>query len=206
MSETTPVELVRPNFRAAFDPAQHLESVPTGGKVIGLYFRDVIDALLGAAPTNPRLAELVAVPYKPFRRYSISDWLELLALAAAEAHPDVPLREGLRRIGRSAYEAFIATMLGRTIFGIAGRDIDAAFKLGPKGFAAAYGGTNGGVRAEQPAPHTWHYTFRSYPAYLDTYVIGVMEGVVAHFGKAAKFRHTPGIFFDGVIEMVWSEP
>ena len=53
---------------------------------------------------------------------SLTEHLEALVKTAELLHPDADLREGLRRVGQTAYPTFVQTMLGRVLFGVLGSD------------------------------------------------------------------------------------
>lgn len=189
-----------PSFDEPFDPQAHLDGCPNQVKSVGLFFNDVLSSLRGSKPRSPRLQQLAAKRYVAFLKYPQREFLELVSLVAAEVHPHVALGEAIRRIGRSNYTTFVDTMLGRTIFGVAGRDVHSILHLGPRALMAVMTDSDGLVTAERNN-HIWRYTFSNYPAFIDTYCVGVLEGVLDHCGVRGTVRVTPEILFDGVVEI-----
>ena len=103
---------------------ERVRLVPPTATVKGMFLeRPIAEAqrLCGRRP--------VPGEYVPFRDYPITEHIRVLAACAAAAWPDVPLREGIRRLGRGAFLTFLESLAGRVVFAAAGRNFDAALGL-----------------------------------------------------------------------------
>src|SRR5262249_11745703 len=105
-----------PSLRAPLDAAAHIAAAPEWGSVKGLFFQDLVNVASAHGTVKSRQR------YLPFLDYPLREYMDLLVACAGIVHPREPLRSGLRRLGRLAYPTFSKTLIGRAIFGVAGRD------------------------------------------------------------------------------------
>lgn len=101
-----------------------LKSVPEGASVKGVIINAVTDQLVVKEDDAHRL----------FNNYPMADYIRRCIEVAQTRWPDVPVREGLRRLGHGHYSAFTSTAIGRVVFGVLGRRMDRVFRASPKGY------------------------------------------------------------------------
>ena len=110
-----------------------------------------------------------------------------LAVAAARVlYPRYSVGEGLRRLGQTTFDAVLGTHIGRALFGVLGRDLDRILLMGPRAFKLML--NVGQVHAEKTAPRTFTFRAAGLPAFLETYQVGVLEGVLRHCGEHGRVR------------------
>jgi uncharacterized protein (TIGR02265 family) len=180
------VELRSPRFNAPVDLDEHIRRVPSGATIKGMFFLELQRIAEEAAlwPTVVRAAGLHEKRYFAFRDYSLVDMLRLTLASAAHVHSRVPLGEGLRRLGQGAFEVVMGSQIGRAIFGVLGREVEPLFLRGPKAFKLLLG--VGEVTSEKIAHRTFRFHARNLPGFLETYQVGVVEGVLRHCGEKAR--------------------
>ena len=139
--------------------------------------------------------------YQPFLSYPHADFIRLAVAAASALHPSVPLGEGLRRIGQSAYDALLPSLAGKILFGVLGVDFEQVLTHGPKGYALAV--TFGSVEFERLGPGHARYTYRAMPALLDTYHVGVIEGAMRHCKVEGEVLVATTDLANAVFDITW---
>lgn len=174
----TPEELsfAPPRFERPVDLARHLAELPKEAACKGLFFADPIQRMRKVAPAHPLFAEgkVGSRRYVPFLNYPYADFLTLLTEAAKVVHPGVPTGEGLRRLGRAGYEALLESQVGKVLFGVFGRSFEHVVRMGARGWSVSV--TFGQVRVEELGPRHVRYHFTDFPAFLETYQVGIVEG------------------------------
>lgn len=116
--------------------------------------------------------------YTAFLDYSYGDFIRLVAAGAPLAFPELPVAEAIRKLGQAAYPMTFETHVGRMLFGILGGDVTSVLRHGPKGYSLF--ASFGTVRAEVLGDRHMRYTYRDFPALLESYQVGVVEGAVMH--------------------------
>ncbi|MDQ3033478.1 MAG: DUF2378 family protein [Myxococcota bacterium] len=166
-----------PRFDRAIPLEEHVRLLPEGAACKGLFFNDPIERLRKVAPGHPLLVGGIAGRrYVPFFDYPYSDFMRLLAGTAQAVYPNVPLGEGLRRLGRAGYEALLQSHVGKVIFGVFGSSFGDVVKTGARGYAVSI--NFGKVEVEVVGPQHVRYRFERLPAFLETYQVGIVEGAM----------------------------
>jgi uncharacterized protein (TIGR02265 family) len=104
---------VEPPWANPLDAARVLQQIPTGATIAGMFFL----ALLEGAQRRQVELPFPRERYLPFGFYPISEFAPLLVAAAERFYPELPLRQGLRRIGTSGPVAFLGSTLGKVTLG-----------------------------------------------------------------------------------------
>jgi uncharacterized protein (TIGR02265 family) len=207
MSAPSPrsVDLVfrRPRFDRPIAVEDQIRLLPAGATCKGLFFNDPIQRLKKISPSHPLLApgEIAARRYVTFFDYSYADFMRLLATSAQAVYPSAPLGEGLRRLGRTGYEALMQSQVGKVVFGVLGRDFESVVRTGVRGWVISV--NFGKVELEVIDRRQMRYHFRDFPAFLESYQVGVVEGamgVCGIEGEVLVHLHDPG---NGVFEIRW---
>jgi serine/threonine-protein kinase len=177
-----------PDFAAPVDLDAHLELLPPGATGKGMFFSRLL-AIGAAARPASELCAAAGVPerrYIPFRDYPMRDYLRLEVAVAAAVHPAVPLGEGLRRLGWAALDSLLASHVGKTLFGIFGRDVERLLLSAPKAYELTL--SFGKVTAEKMTGGKFLLHAHGLPAFLETYQVGVFEGVLRHCRAPGRVR------------------
>jgi uncharacterized protein (TIGR02265 family) len=126
----------------------------------------------------------VATPgsYRDFGDYPLSLAAEILLDGASRLYPDEPRQVGLRRMGWIVYPTLLSTMVGRVVFGSLGSDLQAALSRASRGFEISI--SQGSCTVLQLAERKARLAVRSFPLHADSFVPGIFEGALAHYGHA----------------------
>jgi uncharacterized protein (TIGR02265 family) len=186
-----PTALLRlrdPDFSAPVDVDGHLRLLPPDATCKGIFFIDLIR--LGAtAISPPELFHLAGVNerrYVAFRDYPLGENLRLTVAVAHAVYPALPVGEGLRRIGQTAFDTVSTSLVGKTLFGVFGRDVEALLLTAPRAYRLFL--HCGEITAEKTTPGTLRFHARDFPGFLETYQVGVIEGVMRHCGAEGRLR------------------
>ncbi|MFO0554676.1 MAG: DUF2378 family protein [Polyangiaceae bacterium] len=160
-----------PSFSAPLDLDAEIAKCPSSATVKGMFI-DAVQKRIRALNATPQFDARVV----PFNDYSTVHQMRLLAQWARLAHRILPPREGLRRVGWSAYEDLTNSLAGRVLFGVLGRDIVAITKLASKAYAIA--GSPQRATVVELADKQAIVRLEDIHLFIDSYQIGVMEGVL----------------------------
>jgi uncharacterized protein (TIGR02265 family) len=182
------LDLRDPDFAAPVDIDAHLARLPPDATCKGLFFLDLIR--LGTTAVSPgELACLSGVPerrYVSFRDYPMADNLRLTVAVARAVYLTEPLGEALRRIGRTAFDVVCTSLVGKTLFGGHGRELEPLLFTGPR--ACKLFLSFGDVAVEKAAPGRFLIHARGLPTFLETHQVGVIEGVLRHCRMRGRVR------------------
>ncbi len=148
-------------------------AVPADATMSGLFLSAVVGA---AGLAGHRLAHARA-GYTGFRRYPLHEHCELLVEAARAIWPDVPIRQALRRLGRGAPRALVASVLGRVVLGSVEGPTEVI-----RAMARSYPlhTTPGSLEIVDAARGRVVVRLRDIHHFLDSHHVGVFEGVLRH--------------------------
>jgi uncharacterized protein (TIGR02265 family) len=161
--------------RAPSAPTRSKTPSTPGGTAKGFYFRALQREL---ASHGQYQAE--ATPYREFNDYPITDAQALLAECALRLYPSLRRPEALRRLGWIIFPTFLSTMVGRVIFGALGNDFPAVLRAGSRGFEVSI--SQGRYELVELDKQRAHVRVRDFPLYPDSFLAGVFEGALAHYG------------------------
>jgi uncharacterized protein (TIGR02265 family) len=179
---TDPVQsFVEPPWEEPLDVASALGEIPAGATIAGMFF---LALATGAERRQVKLA-LPRPRYVPFTFYPVREFAPLLVEAAGLFHPHASLREGLRRIGTAAPEAFLASTLGRVTLG-ASEGVHATVTAIANTYAINTRPSRCAVLSTAPRSMTvalddvWYF--------LDSHHVGVFEGTLEHAGVVGRVQ------------------
>lgn len=167
-----------PNLSGPIDVDACLRACPSSAETLGTYFQFAVAAVekeLGQIPET-LFAGLERRRWVAWQRYPLAAFMRLAVNAAQIATPNLPLGEGLRRIGWMAYPSFASTMAGRVVLFAAGEDMDALFTVLPRAYDVSL--TRGTARATRVGERHWCIELRDLHNFAGTYHLGVMEGAL----------------------------
>jgi uncharacterized protein (TIGR02265 family) len=152
--------------------------LPKDAAVKGIYFNDVMRRANTAIAPNELFAAASVTQrrYLPFLDYPYPDWMRIAVVATRALSPNVTLAAGLRELGRHAYDAFLGTQVGRVLFGVLNLDASAILRAGPRAYRVVV--NFGEISVDVVNDRCFRYRFREFPAFLETYQVGVLEGVL----------------------------
>jgi uncharacterized protein (TIGR02265 family) len=170
---------VAPNFALPIDPAAQKRLVPAGATVKGMQLQGLLDeqSRSGHSPTGR---------YVAFRDYPGEELIDRLVETAARCHPSLAPREGLRRVGHSAYGTLSRSTIGKVLFAVAGSV--------PRQFltvaAQAYSVSGSTGAAEVLSAHDGEAVVRLTEIYsfVDSWHVGIFEGAFRAMGAPCVVR------------------
>ncbi len=179
---------VRPRFDRPVDVAGHLARLPANATCKGMFFRDLI-ALASTHADEATLLEAAGIERRRFVHfldYPMRDNLKLTVAVAKVVHPDAPLGEGLRRLGRAGFATFLASHVGKVLVMAASHDVGEVLALAPRAYPLVM--NFGTVTTERVDANTVVARCRDFPAFVETYQVGTLEAIFAHFGVEGDVR------------------
>ena len=181
-------KLREPRFDVAVDLDAHLALLPSAAICKGMFFIDTLRLGTRAAPAAEllRVAQVSDRRHLPFHDYPAAEYMRLLFTVARIAYPKLAVGEGLRRVGQTAFDTVLGTHIGRSFFGILGPDVEKVFLAGPKAMSLLV--YFGRFSCEKGGAHTFVLRAREYPAFLETYQMGVIEGALRHCRATGRIR------------------
>ncbi len=200
-TEPVAMTLHAPDFDVHVDVEAHLALLPAEATCKGLFAADVLLQVSRVALERDVVlaARIPERRYVAFRDYPLADQMRLAVAATRVLYPRYSLGEGLRRLGHSIFDAVLATHVGRSIFGVLGRDVEPILLAGPKAFGLMV--NVGQVTVEKTGPRTFVFHARDLPVFLETYQIGVLEGVLRHCGERGRVRVAVEGLAHGTLEL-----
>lgn len=165
-----PAEFAQPDWTLPIDEARRVSDVPEDATIRGLFVKLVL-AELEAADLDPGGERYVA-----FARYPVREYNRVALDAAKRLYPELPLREGLYRLGRSAYPGFKATLAGTAIFAFAGDDFLKVARLAHKAYQVAL--DRGKVEVRELGERHLEVRLREIWNFADCLQVGVWAGAM----------------------------
>ncbi len=190
-----------PDFESPVDLEAHLALLPPDATCKGMFLLDVLQQASRVTSERElfRAAQVPERRYVAFGNYPIAENLKLTVAAARALYPRYGLGEGLRRVGQGTFDAVLATHIGRALFGILGRDVEPILLTGPRAFKVMI--NLGQVTAEKTSFRTFTFQARGFPAFLETFQVGVIEGVLRHCGERGRIRIALEDLGTGTVEL-----
>lgn len=185
MKEDVNVEFRSPDFAAPLDVDEAIRAAPAEATVKGMFLQAALDDVRAAGLTLPTTES-----YKPFKDYPVTEFCRVLADCARLLHPDVPLREAMRRMGRRAFPTFKETLLGRVLFGVLGNHLTAVLRSSARWLELSQ--SHGRLVVQDIDDGHAVLKFSNVYTFLDSYHVGLIEGTMA----ACQARGTVEVHLD----------
>jgi uncharacterized protein (TIGR02265 family) len=195
-----------PRFDADLDVDAYLARVPSDACCKGMFFGDLLSAARSVSEhaTVEVMRELGSRRYIAFKDYPLREHMKLSSRLVPRLFPAVPTREGMRRLGWLVYPLFKESLIGRVVFGVLGHDLDQVMKVGPRSFELSL--TRGRAKAERLGEGHYRYHFEEIYGFLDSYYVGVLEGVFRSHDVPCEVRIALRTPSDGAMDIRWHEP
>src|SRR5262252_4083855 len=107
------VRFVEPRWDAPFDDEAELAAIPESSTISGMFLAPLVAEATRRGITLPSARDR----YVQFKFYPLVEHARLLLETCARIYPDRPRRMALRKLGRGAPQALVATTLGRVVLG-----------------------------------------------------------------------------------------
>lgn len=121
--------------------------------------------------------------FMPFNDYPQADYLRLCGAAAAAAYPNLPLREGLRRLARDDFRVFASSTFGKVVLASVG-DVHRALLTVPTVYAKMASG-DWQIRGEELGDKAVCVEFSPHYGSWE-YKLGQFEGLVMHYRATSR--------------------
>lgn len=102
-----------PPWGAVLDPAVSVAAIPEAATISGMFLAPLLMEAKRRGISLPSARER----YVPFVFYPLREHARLLLETCASLYPDRPIRQALRKLGRGAPKALVATTLGKVVLG-----------------------------------------------------------------------------------------
>ncbi|MEM6993693.1 MAG: DUF2378 family protein [Myxococcota bacterium] len=157
------------------DAEAYLNAVPAGVTVKGMFITRLLDDAANAGVTVE-----AGGPYRGFKDYPLQEMMTLMLRLATTMHAELPLRDALRRLGRTAFPALMQSMIGKVIFAPVGRNMAGVLRLASKGYAVSLSVSNVRVH-ELDEPRAVIVRLADIYNFADSFQVGVFEGAFAYY-------------------------
>lgn len=177
-------DFVEPPWAAPLDVTRALASIPEQAAIAGMFFMALSD---GAERRQVRLA-FSRPRYLPFGFYPVREFAPLLVEAAERFYPTLPVRQGLRLIGRVGPKALLSSMLGKVTLGAA-EGVQASVTAVAKTYAINIRPAR--CEVVHSGEGSMVVSLDSVPYFLDCHHVGVFEGCLEYAGAQGEVRMYP---------------
>lgn len=194
-----------PDYRREIDLEAQIRLLPPRATCKGVFFAEVLsrgEKAVSAAELFAR-AGLAEKKYSAFLDHPHAEWMRL-TYAVASVIPEGArhVGEGLRHLGRHAFDAMFNHPLGKVIFGPLGLTVEKVVANGPLAYRVGLG--FGSVAATRLDGRRYRYAFRGFPSFLETFNVGVLEGGIARYHAAPRIRVRMAGLADCDMDVSWS--
>jgi uncharacterized protein (TIGR02265 family) len=185
-----------PPWDEPLDVAAELKRVPDSLTQKGMF---LLPMLLEAKRRNLTLKS-ARDRYVPFHDYPLREHVALLVESALAFYPEVTLRQGLRRLGRGAYRAFLESTVGKVVWASV-TDTHGALDGMLKGYSMAVPGCSAQIVDRRP--NTAVVRLERVPYFLDSHHVGCFEGATRAIGIDAKIKIKTESWMAGEFLIEW---
>lgn len=163
------------------DMERTAQETPADFRVKGIFFARMLQLIRDDWPTVAGRLEAPADNgrYVPFRDYPWRDYTRLMAMAARQAHPNVPSNEALRRLGWDDHDLFAGTATGKVTLALVGTPRQAILHT-PSVYLKMAPGERRMEATELDAMTLQLEVEPNYGAW--PYMVGQFQGITSHYG------------------------
>jgi uncharacterized protein (TIGR02265 family) len=192
----SPGDFVAPDWSAPLDVASYVDSTPKGARIKGMFPGAVADSARARGVPLPSARER----YLPFADVPVTEFAMMLVEAAQGFFPNVPLRSGLRELGRSAYPVLVQSMVGKVMLSTAA-DMPSGVTAAVKAYGVALPQSK--VEIVELSKQRAVITLRHIYYFLDSHHVGCFEGLARSMSVRLTTRIRMRSKFDGDFELSW---
>jgi uncharacterized protein (TIGR02265 family) len=191
-----PADFITVDWDAPLDVSAYLGAVAPLATIKGLFPAGVIEACNLRGRTLPSARER----YVAFQDYSVRDWVLILAEAAPILFPRVPLRLGLRKLGRGTYGAYVKSMVGKIMLGTTD-DFSNALVATAKSYEMMMPTSRVEVTSQTSRSAILKLT--GVANFLDSHHVGVFEGIGRAFNVRVDVKVRLDTISSGDFSLSW---
>ena len=185
-----------PDTEAPLDLEERLAKLPAGMTVKGMFMKSVGDAATAVSRTKHGRGHWMG-----FKDYPVQEWLELLVECGRVVHPRASPREGIRRLGQSAYPTFAESTVGKVVMSVAGNNLAAALRQAPRAYAVSGNGATLEIGSVAEGSALLH--LRNAWDFPEAWGLGVFEGVIQAFHRQGTVRTRTLSICNVDLELTW---
>ena len=189
-------DFVAPDWDAPLDVAAYVDVMPPSARIKGMYAAAIVDGARARGLLLPSARER----YLAFRDVPLREFTTLLVEGAQAFFPDMSLRSGLRKLGRSTHGIFSQSVVGRVVFSTAS-DLPGALTACAKAYAISIPPSRAELR--EVGDRRAILALANVYNFLDSHHVGVLEGVAHACGVHVEARVKLASLFEGEIELTW---
>jgi uncharacterized protein (TIGR02265 family) len=181
----------------------HVAALHPHAWVKGIFFLDAM-ALARASAPHVDIEARAGIPrrrYMPFLNYSCADWLRVKVACAETLFPDLPQGAAVRAFGRTALQAFLQSRAGRLMFDLVSPTLADALSRAPSAYRII--SNAGSIRFVRQGPTVGDIVFEGFPGCLESYQVGIVEGVCEHYRQPVSITCSFPTLVDGTIRVSW---
>lgn len=172
---------VMPDWNAPLDVEGLLARMPKDSTVRGVFFQNAVEQVKRKLGRDPFAREF----YK-LLSYPSAELVRVLRQAAEILCPEVPLRQGLRRLGQSVFPALRETAAGTFLFSVAGKNVRSAFKLTSRAYELF--SSHGRAEVGAVEDNAVYIELRRIWTFPDCYHVGIFEGALAAYETPGQIQ------------------
>jgi uncharacterized protein (TIGR02265 family) len=174
------LDFATPDFGRHIDVEARIAATPESATIKGLMFKPLLRAAQASGGAAPGQGH-----YAAFTDYPLREFMQVQVAAARAAHPELPLGEGLRRLGRPVYRELRESAAGTFLFALAGGDLMASVRLVNRVYnmLTTARADSTVVDERQALIH-----LRGTHAFPEVYQAGIYEGALEVFGRQGDVR------------------
>jgi uncharacterized protein (TIGR02265 family) len=187
---------VVPDWNAPLDVAEYVAGIPPSAVIKGVFPAAVAEA---ARKKNVVLKN-ARERYHPFTDVPLREYVPMLFETAVGMFPNLPPREGLRKLGRASRDAFERSMIGRILLT---NFLDFRSSLALMGKAAAIATPNARIELREVTERRAVVSFSSVYTFVDCHHVGILEKLAAGSKLRVEARISLSTPYDGDIELTW---
>jgi uncharacterized protein (TIGR02265 family) len=162
-----------PPWDAPLDPDAVIRAVPRDASMTGVF----LGAVAAEAASRGLTLASARPRYTAFQRYPLREHCQLLVELSRAGYPAVPIRQALRKLGRGAPHALVASSVGRVVFASAEGPVE-IIRAMARSYALHMNPCD--VEVEPHGDAAAIVRMSQIHNFLDCHNVGVFEGVMRH--------------------------
>lgn len=166
---------------APLDVDACLRAIPASATITGMF----LEGASQVARDKGHTMRAGRARYTAFQTYPLREHCEILVEVAEALYANVPLREGLRRLGRGAPQVLMRSTVGRVVLGSVEGPVPTIEAMA-RSYALHMRPST--LVVEKHGEHGVIIHLSDIHNFLDSHNVGVFEGVMRHAGAPGKVR------------------
>jgi uncharacterized protein (TIGR02265 family) len=185
-----------PPWNAPLNVDRELECIPPTAQIRGMFIMPVAAEAKRAHAVTKCLRDR----YVPFQFYPLREHARLLVDTCAAMFPKLPLRQALRKLGRGAPTAFLASRLGRVVMQ-SGEGLMEVVNGLAKGYELSL--SPGRATVSETTGRSVDVTLEDVYYFLDSHHVGAFEGALKVSGIKGRVQVHRISAAQGVLRLSW---